>query len=628
MIRTRTERVRQRKHRHQVMLRLLMLAVVPPLLSGVLFWAMTQVKGDVESSVATPVEPSAVSQSRRERVAHDARPDSRGPAAQVATPDAKPFVREVRESGLTVVDLSSSGSRGDVVEPAVLATRREESTREQTLVGVFESPMPLHGHNRVDDAVFEKLFKLGIQPAGLCSDEVFLRRVYIDVTGTLPRAHEAKAFLRDNDERKRAKLIDELLQRDEYADYWAMKWCDVLRVKAEFPINLWPNAAQAYHRWIRTAIRDNMPYDQFVREMLTSSGSNFRTPQVNFYRAMQSKEPEAIAKTVALTFMASRAEKWPPEKLAGMSQFFASVGFKPTGEWKEEIIYFDRRQGDSGNGPRKGMLPTGRVIEIPPNTDPRFVFTDWLVNENNPWFARAIANRTWFWLFGRGIVNPPDDVRADNPATNQELLNSLADELVSSGYDMKGLLRLILRSSAYQLSCVDPSGDEHAASYFASYMPRRHDAEVLIDAICQITGTTETYMSIIPEPFTFLPDRQRAISIPDGSITSSFLEIFGRPPRDTGMHSERNNQLTAGQSLHLLNSNHIRDKLKKGRGLANITKRSINTTQKAEQIYLTILSRYPTEDEMLIANTWCQDVEGTRELAWALINTDEFLFQH
>lgn len=594
MIRGRSQRLHQRKQYRSLGIRLVLVVVIPPLLTLFSLWGISRFRTD-------PV------QSQRSRLATDGNAGSRS---------------------ANVLRSSNVVSQSQASQPVVLASRMDSGKTPETDQDIFESRLPLHGHNSVDDAVFARLIKLGIQPAGLCSDAVFLRRVSIDLTGTLPTASEAEDFLRDDDSRKRAKLIDTLLDRDEYADYWAMKWCDILRVKAEFPINLWPNAAQSYHRWIRTSIHNNMPYDQFVRELLTTSGSNFRSPQVNFYRALQSKDPESIAKTVALTFMASRADNWPKERLAGMSQFFSKVGFKPTGEWKEEIVYFNPRGGEKPGQSLRCFYPTGHAVEVAANVDPRVVFTDWLVHEENPWFARAIANRVWHSLFGRGIVDPPDDVRPGNPATNPELLNHLAEVLVAADYDMKALLRLILRSSAYQLSCIDHSGDPHAAAYFAFYQPRRVDAEVLIDAICQITGTTETYMSIIPEPFTFLPDTQRAIAIPDGSITSSFLEIFGRPPRDTGMVSERNNQLTPGQALHLLNSNHIRNKLKRGTGLVEIDKRTVNTTQKAEQIYLTILSRYPSEEELLVANTWCADEEGTRELAWALMNSDAFLFQH
>ena len=205
----------------------------------------------------------------------------------------------------------------------------------------YESADPPLARDAVDRAVFGALKTQGVTPARLSSDAVFVRRVYLDVIGTLPTADEARAFIDDRDASKRSALIDRLLDRDEFADYWAMKWCDMLRVKSEFPINLWPNAVQAYHRWIRTAIRDNVPYDRFARELLTASGSNFRDPAVNFYRAVQSREPSAIASAVALTFMGARAEAWPKARLDGMAAFFSQIGYKPTGEWKEEIVYFD-----------------------------------------------------------------------------------------------------------------------------------------------------------------------------------------------------------------------------------------------------------------------------------------------
>ena len=218
---------------------------------------------------------------------------------------------------------------------------------------------------------------------------MFVRRVYLDVIGTLPTADEARAFL-DGPRRRTsaARSIDRLLEREEFADYWAMKWCDLLRVKSEFPINLWPNAVQAYHRWIRTAIRDNVPYDQFARELLTSSGSNFRVPPVNFYRAVQSREPQAIAAAVALTFMGARADTWPKERLAGMAAFFSQIGYKPTGEWKEEIVFFDPRQGAAGVGRRHagGCRVPGRHDRAPasPAQDPREVFAVWLIVAGEP----------------------------------------------------------------------------------------------------------------------------------------------------------------------------------------------------------------------------------------------------
>ena len=295
---------------------------------------------------------------------------------------------------------------------------------------VFESPAPLTPVSQLDEIVFAKLSSLDIRPV-LCSDAVFVRRAYLDVIGTLPTAKEAREFIEDPvTKSKRRALIDRLLERDEFADYWAMKWGDILRIKAEFPVNLWPNAAQAYHRWVRSSIAENKPYDKFVREMLTSSGSNFRVGPVNFYRAIQNRTPEGIATAVALTFMGSRAESWPKDRLPGMAVFFSQIGYKPTSEWKEENVFWDPLHSSAvaGNsaagqaaintsgkaadkapdkateastvppatsGPQTAVFPDGTRIQLPPNRDPREVFADWLISPKNPWFTRSIVNRVW-----------------------------------------------------------------------------------------------------------------------------------------------------------------------------------------------------------------------------------------
>ena len=296
-------------------------------------------------------------------------------------------------------------------------------------VSPFESQADLVPRSRIDELVFGRLKALGIQPAYLCSDAVFIRRIYLDVIGTLPTAKEARQFLNSQDLNKRSKWIDYLLEREEFVDYRAIKWGDLLRVKAEFPINLWPNAVQAYHRWIRTSISENMPYDQFVREMLTVSGSNFRVPQVNFYRANQSKEPQEIAKTVALTFMGVQAEKWPEDRLANFTAFFSQIGFKRTAEWKEEIVFFDFEKMSVERSSEGAIFPDGTSVQLKVGEDPRKVFADWLIQPENPWFARNIVNRIWCRLLGRGIIHEPDDIRPDNPASNPELLAYLEQEL-------------------------------------------------------------------------------------------------------------------------------------------------------------------------------------------------------
>jgi hypothetical protein len=458
--------------------------------------------------------------------------------------------------------------------------------------GVFECAEPAAPAGPIDRLVFARLATLDIHPV-LCSDAVFVRRAYLDVIGTLPTADEVRSFLQDPDTKgKRRALIDRLLERDEYADYWAMKWGDVLRIKAEFPVNLWPNAAQAYHRWVRASIAENKPYDQFARELLTSSGSNFRVGPVNFYRAVQSKTPETVANAVALTFLGSRLDLWPEDRREGLAVFFSQIGYKPTSEWKEENVFWDPLRASLAPGntapgkdairispappsdegaeatetpppppPLTAVFPDGTKIQLPPDRDPREVFAEWLIEPKNPWFARSIVNRVWAWLLGQGIIHEPDDIREDNPPSNPQLLAYLEKEFVAGGYDMKAIFRMILNSSTYQLSSMPRYKSPEAAANFASYPLRSLDAEVLIDAVNQVTGASDLYTSPIPEPFTNIPRDKPAISIADGSITSQFLALFGRSARATGMANERDNKPMAAQSLHMLNSSHIQQKL-------------------------------------------------------------------
>jgi len=491
-------------------------------------------------------------------------------------------------------------------------------------------PSPLAPHAQIDGFVFGKLQQLGIQPSEGCSDEVFVRRVFLDVIGTLPTAEEVRVFLDDRSPGKRDALIDRLLARDEFADFWALKWCDLLRVKSEFPINLWPNAVQAYHRWIRTSLKENLPYDRFARELLTSSGSNFRKPQVNFYRAVQSKTPEALAQAAALTFMGTRAEKWPEARLEGLAAFFSQVGYKSTAEWKEEIIYFDPA---SSNAQMSAVFPDGVTVDFSPDQDPREVFAGWLVNARNPWFARCAVNRAWSWFMGHGIIDEPDDIRPDNPPVNPELLSYLERELVAGRYDLKRIFQMILKSKTYQLSSIPKTSHPAGEKAFAFYPVRRLEAEVLIDALNQVTGSTEKYTSNIPEPFSFIPENQRTITLADGSISSPFLSLYGRSARDTGLETERNYEPTASQRLHLLNSSHIQRKLEQGGKIQALFRQAGKRPRElVDTLYLTLLSRYPTSEERAVLTAYRQEhPEGQRvalDVAWALINTAEFQYRH
>ncbi len=558
-------------------------------------------------------------------------------------------------------------ARSDAQEKRALAQQaritQHRLAAAQQAPQVKESSDPPKPANRIDEIVFARLDSLGIQPA-LCSDATFVRRAYLDVTGKLPTAEKARTFIQDANPNKRAELIDRLLDQYAHADYWSMRWSDVLRIKAEFPVTVWPNAAQAYHRWVWESIAQNKPYDQFARELLTSSGSNYRVGPVNFYRAIQEISPEDIAGAVALTLMGSRIHAWPDERRGGMATFFSQVGYKPTSEWKEEIVFWDPYNSValpgnvapgvdavaesvtmtnqipgalaeplSPNEPLEAVFPDGDPITIPPDRDPREVFADWLIDAENPWFAKAVVNRIWAWIMGRGIIEEPDDIRDDNPPSNPELLAYLEQELIDSGYDLRHLKRLIFTSTTYQLSSLPSSETPEAAANFASYPMRRVEAEVLIDAVNRITGSTDLYTSAVPEPFTYIPSEMPAVALADGSVTSSFLTLFGRSARATGMQAERVSELAPPHWLHMLNSTTIQEKLANGPGLAAIIAAGDNHEEVAERLYLTILSRFPTETDLQAVEEYAQTgaVEGREmwiDLAWALINSPEFLLRH
>jgi len=497
----------------------------------------------------------------------------------------------------------------------------------------FEKDVEYKIRNPIDKLVLERLRKYHIKPAKLSSDAVFLRRVYLDVIGSLPSEKEIRSFLSDKSPGKRSKIINQLLKRKEFADYWTLKWGDLLRIKSEFPINLWPNGVQAYSMWVHNAIEKNMPYDRFVYELLTTSGSNFREPQVNFYRAVQGKTPDSIANAVALTFMGIRLNKLSKEQQTAMATFFSRIIYKKTEEWKEEIVCLNPEPTNV----LQTTFPDGRKITIQPEHDPRIIFAEWLVSKNNQCFARNIVNRIWFWMMGRGIINPPDDISQKNPPSNPKLLAYLEKEFIKSNYNLRHIYKLILNSRTYQQSSIPQSENPRAEDLFAYYPVRQLDAEVLIDTICQITDTHEDYVSMVPEPFTFIPKSDTTISLADGSISSRFIEMFGRPARDTGYESERSNKSTTAQRLHFLNSTHLQNKIKKSQKLKRIIRngqrRGRNKNNTIQVLYLNILSRYPTEEEVGIIREYFELEKGSKknammDIVWALINTKEFLCKH
>ena len=483
------------------------------------------------------------------------------------------------------------------------------------------------------DALVEKgLRKKGITASDLCSDAVFLRRLALDITGKQPSPVEVRYFIANGDPGKRGNQIDSLLDSESFVTYQVLKWGDLLRCKSEFPGNLWPNAVQAYSRWMKVSVRDNIPYDRFARELLISSGSNFRSPEVNFYRAFQQRDPKNIAESVALIFLGMRpGTSFGQNKFPGdLGPFFSQLKYKKSEEWKEEFVYIDK---DILPGSSIVSMPGGKKVELRDKTDFRISLVDWLTDQQNPYFARVMVNRIWFWLMGRGIVDEPDNFSDSNPPSNPELLTFLENEFKVHNYDIKYMFRLILNSKTYQRSAVTNDSNRSDEKLFSHYSIRRLTAEQLIDAICDITDIAETYSSKAPEPFTFLPKDTRAVQLDDGTISTPVLEMFGRPSRDISYESDRNNQLTMKQVLFLLNSTQVTDKINKSKKLRLLTDRTVSKESLIAEIYLLILNRFPLQSETSAITTYFSgnrndNYQNTSDLVWALINTKEFLFNH
>ena len=485
----------------------------------------------------------------------------------------------------------------------------------------------------------ENYKEASLAPVKRAGDDIFLRRVMIDVTGKVPTIAEVRAFTADKAKDKRRKLIAKLLDSPGYADMMAMRFADMFRIKSEFPINLWPNAVQSYHRYFRDAAVQNRPWNKVARELLTASGSNFRVPAANFFRASSVRTAEGLAKVTALSFMGINTDKLSADERKAFAAFFSRISFKSTDEWKEEIVFLNPDPVQL-----TAVTPDGKSFEIDsPAVDPRGVFADWLLEKDNPFFARAFANRAWHWIFGKGLIDPADDMPMpkgffgklfSSESGNEKVLDFLAGEFTRSGYDIKKLFCLILNSCAYNADWKTlPAEQTEAEKCFAVYPFRRLEAEVLVDIYSQILGAHESYSSVIPEPFTFLPKGSPAVTIADGSISSRTLDNFGKPSRDSGVLSERNNNISASQRLFLMNSNWIYQRSGNLPWMI-FKKRRMNDNQRIEELYLAVLSRKPTAAEVKKVYKYRNKLDRKQrwrvwsDLAWALINTREFLHHH
>lgn len=517
--------------------------------------------------------------------------------------------------------------------------------RYQGYVGVFRATVPLGipadslppVKTLVDTHVFAKLKDLGLPASEVCGDQTFLRRVTVDIAGRLPSAVETEAFLANSSPNKRAELVDGLLNSTDHAEYFANKWSAILRNKrrAEYE----KTATFGFYDWIRGNILDNKPYDQFVREILTASGDAESNAPVAWYREV--KDASAQVEDTAQLFLGLRIqcarchhhpfEVWSQQDYYGFQAFFSRVGRKKGLLQGEDRIYHNPGVAQAQNPKTKEMVkPTGLgspTLELSQYDDPRNELADWMAAPENPFFARALVNRYWKHFFGRGLVDPEDDMRVTNPATNPELLDALAKDFIEHKFDMKHLIRTICNSQTYQLAAEPNSWNRNDKQNFSRYYPKRLNAEVLLDAINQVTGTTTG--------FGGAPAGTRAVQLPDSGFTSYFLTVFGRPEASSACECERSSEANLAQSLHLLNSSEIQGKLTAGGGSAArlAAEKDRDHAAKIRELYLLAFARPPLADETAIAIAHIEkcgdDVKRAYEdIVWALINTKEFLFNH
>jgi hypothetical protein len=500
------------------------------------------------------------------------------------------------------------------------------------------TPYPhLLANNFVDEKLIAKWKDLGLTPSGLCSDEEFFRRIHLDAIGTLPSPADIKAFLEDKDPTKRNRAIDKVLNRPEFVDFWALKWGDLLRINRT---QLNEKGMWSFYNWTRTALRENKPVDEFVRDIITAEGSTFTVGPANFYRVGASATDWSEA--ACQLFLGVRLqcakchhhpwERWSQDDYYGMAAFFVRLGTKGSREFGifggERVTYL-RPTGDI-NHPRTGAVVgphplDGQVVEDP--FDRRRRLAEWMTAPTNPFFARNIVNRFWGYLMGRGLVEPIDDMRATNPPSNPELLDALAQDFVKSKFDLKHLLATIMRSRAYQLSsATTPDNQVDVLNVnFTHYTVKRLTAEELADALDFATGTKEKYPG--------LPKGTRAIQLPDSEVRSFFLDTFGRPARKVSCECERSGQPNIAQAMHLLNGDFLNSKIAAPSGrIEELFKKQTPLPQVVEELYLATVSRPPRPKESEKALDWLKTAaspkEGAQDLLWVLLNSREFLFNH
>lgn len=510
--------------------------------------------------------------------------------------------------------------------------------------------------NFIDEQIDRQLARLNLPASPGCSDAEFIRRASVDTIGLLPTADEVKAFLADPSEDKRDRLIEDLLAREEFVDYWTYKWSDVLMLNGTL---LRPEALKSYYQWIRGHVEKNTPWDQTVREVLTATGDSFENGATNFYALHQT--PEDMTENACQAFLGLSIgcakchnhplEKWTNDQYYGMANLFSRVKAKGWGG--------ESRNGNGlrtlyvvGSGelvqPRTGkpQPPTpldGEALSFDDPTDRRVHLANWLTSPDNPYFARSITNRVWANYFGVGLVESVDDMRASNPASNEELLSAASGFLVEKKFDLKELMRAILQSNAYQRTSQPLPGNQAEKRFYSRYYPRRMMAEVLHDAVVSVTKVPTKFDHVAfpgadRQKTDFYPVGTRAIELYDSAVENYFLQAFGRNQRRIVCECERSDEPSMVQVLHLSNGNTINEKLKSADSrvdeLLRLRAAGMSDATLLDEVYLTCLSRYPTrkEREELLAMLPDPGTGDERivleDVFWAIMTSREFLFNH
>lgn len=487
--------------------------------------------------------------------------------------------------------------------------------------------------NFIDRLINDKLVRLGIPPSEPIDDATFLRRVCLDTIGTLPTADEARRFLQDQSPDKRTRLVDQLLDRPEYADYWTMKWADLLRADK---IKITAQGTVGMTRWLHVQFEANRPFDEMARAILTAQGPVQSESPAGFFKALD--QPEVAARSFSQLFLGVRiecaqchhhpSERWTQSDYAGLVGFFTGTTVKRLPNGTEAIV---SRAGSDFKHPRTGeLVPTRALAADKANFDDRLdrrqVLVDWMTSPDNPFFAKAIANRLWAHYLGRGLVEPIDDIRATNPATNEPLMDALVAHLKEVKFDLKSFTKTLVNSQTYQLSSITNEGNVDDTQHFSHARPKAMPAEVLLDAVSQVTA--------VPEKFNGWPQGFRSIQVWDNRIPSYFFRIFGRPVRASVCECERSNEPSISQALHLLNSPEINEKITHKLGSARtLAQSTFSDEQIVDEIYLSALSRFPTADEKALlreafATAGADRRAAVEDVLWSVMNTKEFLYNH